>query len=272
MPTPKTDEAKDIQTVNRLVSSLTPILCFDKEMTPFIKERVFRQLAEIKDRGLSYAAHFFYYFTTGQIDKGFEFAEKAIEIMPTDLITWRHYTLCVFWRCGSLRTIDIVKRAMAATHSPTLAFEGCFYAANVADFDFFLEMYDFLLRTGKFDELLSDRKSEDEERSMHTGIDNANLVKRYGKTEELRAVAALMYEKLPLGKQHGLANLLVDVSDEDEQALLYELHFDEVDAEKCAAMNVELISERIEAGLTDWSVSGVYVAKSKELKGNASHA
>lgn len=264
MSTPKTETSKDIVTVNRVVVALTPILCFDEESTQFIKERIHRQLSEIKDIGLSYAAHFFYYFTMDELDKGFEYAEKAINAMPNDLVTWRHYSLCVFWRCGAVKALEVIKRALPATHSGTLALEGCFYSLNIADFNCFLEMHGFLVKTQQIDSLMNARNNQDEDRDMARGLENAALVKRYGKAEELRALAALMYEKIPLQNQLSLANQLIDVSDEDESALLYELHIEGGDADKCAAMNVSLISERIKVGLTDWSVSGIFVSKEKE--------
>ncbi|MFJ5452938.1 hypothetical protein ACIPT4_07775 [Pectobacterium jejuense] len=260
MVTPKTQRSNDIRTVNRVVQNLTPALCFDGELTPFIKERTLRQLLDVKDPALSCAAWFFYYFTINDLDKGIQLAEKAVSLMPDDIVTWRHYILCSFWRGGSDKALEITKRAFPATKSPALAYEGCFYSSSSADYSYFLEMHNFITKTGKYDELLR----EDEEGNMLKGKNNADISERYSKHSEIRSISMLMASKLDLQQKLNSANRLLDLSDDDTPSLLYELHICDASADKCAEMNIELISDRVKAGVTDWSVGAIFVASDSE--------
>lgn len=261
MATPKTQKSNDIRTVNRVVESLTPVLCFECELTPFVKERTLRQIHDVKDPGLSCAAWFFYYFTINNLDKGIQLAEEAVSLMPHDIVTWRHYILCSFWRGGSDKALEITRRAIPATKSPALAYEGCFYSSNSADYSYFLEMHNFITKTGKYDELLR----EDDEGNMLKGKRDADTSERYNKHNEIKSISMLMTSKLDLQQKLNSANRLLDLSD-DVPSLLYELHICDASAEKCAEMNIELISDRVKAGVTDWSVGAIFVASDSELE------
>ncbi|HHA1555168.1 MULTISPECIES: hypothetical protein [Enterobacter] len=258
---PKTQESKDIQTVNRVVMTLRPYLCFEQDITVFVKERTAKQIEEIQDPGLKCSALSVFYFTLGDIERGKSHAEETLKYLPTDTVAWRHYTLGLFWRCGAVEALNVAKRGFDATNSPILASDAYYYSSSVADFSYFLEMREFLLRTEMYEKF----REQDQEPDMLRSLEYANIARRYNKEDVIKNISALMYEKLDLVQKLDSAVRLLDVTEDGEEPeLIFEMYVNKADAETCAAMNVELISARVRSGLTDWSVGGVYVAHNKE--------
>ena len=258
---PKTQESKDIQTINRVVMTLRPYLCFEEDITVFVKERTVMQIEEIHNPGLKSSALSVYYFTIGEVEKGITLAEQSVKYMPNDKVAWRHYTMSMFWRCGAVKALSVAKRAFEATHSPLIASDACYYAYAVADYSYFLEMYDFLLRTETYEEF----SKPDQEPDMLRSLEYAKIARQYKKENTIKDISALMYERLDLMQKIDSVARLIDVTEEDEVPdLIFEMHINQVDAETCATMNVALISDRVRLGLTDWSVGGIYVAHNKE--------
>lgn len=258
---PKTQESKDIQTVNRVVMTLRPYLCFEQDITVFVKERTAKQIEEIQDPGLKCSALSVFFFTLGDIERGKSHAEETLKYLPKDTVAWRHYTLGLFWRCGAVEALNVAKRGFNATNSPILASDAYYYSSSVADFSYFLEMREFLLRTEMYEEF----KEQDQEPDMLRSLEYANIARRYNKEDVIKNISALMYEKLDLVQKLDSAVRLLDVTEDGEEPeLIFEMYVNKADAETCAAMNVELISARVRSGLTDWSVGGVYVAHNKE--------
>lgn len=256
MSTPKSEHVTDVQKTNRVIQSLRAALCKEEELSSFVRERTYQRIQEINDRGLYYSASSFFYFTINDIDKGVEFAEKAVSIMKHDTITWRQYVFCKFWTCGAIDALAVARRAMPLTHSPQIAFESAIYAVHVCDYDYFLEQIDFVNRTGKLEDFMH---GEIEGFNMKKNYSDAMLAKKYNKIDELHNIASIMYEQLTLKQKLGSETRLLDVSDEDEKELLFEMAIDDVDSSHCANMNLELIGQRIKKGCTDWSVGGVFV-------------
>ncbi len=100
---------------------------------------------------------------------------------------------------------------------------------------------------------------------MLKGKRDADISERYNKHSEIKSISMLMTSKLDLQQKLNSANRLLDLSD-DAPSLLYELHICGASAEKCAEMNIELISDRVKAGVTDWSVGAIFVASDSELE------
>lgn len=253
---PKTQRSKDIQTVNRVVKTLRPYLCFEDEITVFVTERIKKQISEVKDKGLWLTANSFYHFTLGDVEKGIDYAEKSLSFMPSDIVTWRHYTLGMFWRCGAVGALNVAKRAVEATHSPLIAHDAYFYASAVADYQYFLDMHKFLIKTKTYDDLIE----EEQKVSMQRSFEFASISDQYKKSEIIKNISVLMYEKLSLEQKLETTNRLVDLTDDDgEPELLFELYVNNASAESCAAMNIELVTERVNSGLNDWSVGAVFL-------------
>lgn len=241
--------------------TLRPYLCFEQDITVFVKERTAKQIEEIQDPGLKCSALSVFYFTLGDIERGKSHAEETLKYLPTDTVAWRHYTLGLFWRCGAVEALNVAKRGFDATNSPILASDAYYYSSSVADFSYFLEMREFLLRTETYEKF----KEQDQEPDMLRSLEYANIARRYNKEDVIKNVSALMYEKLDLVQKLNSAVRLLDVTeDSEEPELIFEMYVSKADAETCATMNVELISARVRSGLTDWSVGGVYVAHNKE--------
>lgn len=263
----KLQKSKDIQLANRIIGILKPYLMLECEISTFVLHRTLAQIEEMKDDGLRFATLSFYYFCIGDTKSGTEYAEDALKLSPTDVVTWRNYALCMFWRVSTIKALDIAKRSVSATKSPKLAYEGCHFAILSADYAYFLEIRDFLVRTEMYDELVR----SDVEDNMKRGLIQAELAKKHQKFETLKSLCSLMYERLSLSQVQDARNSLTEISgDDDEPTLLYEMYIPDSSTEECAAMNIALISDRVKKGLTDWAVGGLFVNLDGEIEDSAS--
>jgi hypothetical protein len=269
MMTPKPKRVKEIQIVNRLIAALTPYLLFEKEFTRFVKDRTLAQIEEIKDEDLRYSTLSFYYFCVGDVALGCDYAENALKIIPNDISTWKNYTLCLLWRTNAVKALEVAKRSVEMTKSPIMAHDVCFFALSAGDYASFFDAYDFLTRS----EMLSEVFTEDEAKAMRNGLSHAELARKYQKFEVLKSLSALMFEKLTIQQALEVKNNLFDVSSDDEEStLIYEIYVFDADAAQCAAMNVELISDRVKKGITDWTVGGVFVNQDTEIDDSVRNA
>jgi hypothetical protein len=115
--------------------------------------------------------------------------------------------------------------------------------------------------------------TEDEAKAMRNGLSHAELARKYQKFEVLKSLSALMFEKLTIQQALEVKNNLFDVSSDDEEStLIYEIYVFDADAAQCAAMNVELISDRVKKGITDWTVGGVFVNQDTEIDDSVRNA
>lgn len=266
MTTKKTNETHDIATSNRLIENLKPILFFEEEMTKFIEARSFDEAAKIKDTPLRLATLSFIYFCVSKTQDGIAYAEEALALSPDDMITWKHYMLCVFWRKGPICALEVAKRALKSVMSIEICRNAMFYALQSGDYDFMLEMFDTLSKTNKLEELVTAQR---EVSLMQQGISYAKLIKNANKAETIKSLTALMYQKLDLEQKMGAFPQIIDLSDEDGQSYLFELFVYNSDSKVCGKLNLELISERVELGLTDWEVGCMFVSERKEIVLNA---
>lgn len=268
----KTQEDRDIETTNRIMANIKPYLFFQQEITDFVAKRMLAQAEEIRTKGLKSVALATIYYSMNNPELGSELMEEALTLRPQDWITWRQYSLCAFWRCGPVVAREITRRSREQVMSPLIARDALFYAMNTGDFAFMREMYSLLTKTNMLDEVFSNGY-EKERSDMENGMGYLELAEKTGKSETIKHLAEIMYDELNLGQKLQAVNHLIDVSEyADETSLLYELHVPDLEPQACAAMNLSLITKRVEDGVVDWEVGAVFVSESKEDKADACNA
>ena len=268
----KPQEQRDIDTTNRILGGLQPYLFFEQEITDFVAKRMFAQAEGIRNEVLRFVALATIYYSLDNPGRGSELMEEAIKLHPEDGVTWRQFSLCTFWRRGPIAAREITRRSMDCVFSSSIARDGLFYAMNSGDFDFMEEMYCRLDKSNKMDEVFSNG-FERERHDMEKGMGYVEIAKSSGKTDTIKRLAALMFDKINLGQKLSAVNHLIDVSEyADETSLLYELHIPGVSPQTCASMNLKLIADRVEVGLLDWDVGAIFVSKLEEDDTNASNS
>ncbi|MBU9842184.1 hypothetical protein J1780_19740 [Rahnella aceris] len=264
MAQPKTQRSKDIAATNRIIENLNPYLFFEREMNEFVTQRTAAQISEIKDRGFRAVSEGSLFFAMNNTDLGIESMENAIAIMSDDMVTWRTYMQCVFWRMGPIAALEVSKRANKMVISPLLLRDSFFYSAVSGDYDYASQMHNKLLKTNALDEIVpiaDSTEREDMERYMAT----YEIAKKADKLSVIKSLSELMFSQLSLGQKIQTSNRIVDVSESDDEiSFIYELHIVNADSKKCAEMTRHLISQRVEAGIVDWDVGSMFVSKSPE--------
>lgn len=257
--------SKDIEVVNRVLTNLMPYLFYEQEMTSFVTQRTQSQVNEIKDYSLKCVAQSNLYFSMGKVSDGIDYAEEALIYLNSDWLTWRQYMQCMFWRCGPVSAREVARRAMVEVTSPVIARDGMFYAMHSGDFVFMKELYDFLVRTEKLDDFLKVDDGELAKNNIEYSLQNYTISSNSGKSQVIKELSELMFKQLPIKRQLDTCNRLIDVSDSnDDTSLIYELHINSLPSEICAKLNLEFISKRVSAGLTDWDVGCMFVGKQME--------
>lgn len=268
----KTQVQRDIDTTNRILANLQPYLFFEQEITDFVAQRMLAQAEEIRTEGLRYVTLGSLYYSLNNPDRGSEFMEEALKLRPDDGVTWRQYSLCAFWRKGPIEAREIARRSVDHVFSSSIARDGLFYALSSGDFIFMEEMYSRLEKSNKVNEVFP-KGFERERHDMENGMNYLELAKRTGKTDTIKQLATLMYDKLNLGQKLSAVTHLIDVSiDPDETSLLYELHVHGLESKACSDMNLSLIANRAQEGLVDWDVGAIFVSKPEEDNAHASNA
>ncbi|HCM9498371.1 TPA: hypothetical protein N5O02_002459 [Enterobacter asburiae] len=268
----KTQEDKDIDATNRIMANIRPYLFLEQEITDFVAKRMLAQAEEIRTKGLKSVALGTIYYSLNNPELGSELMEEALRLRPQDWITWRQYSLCGFWRCGPIEAREITRRSTNHVVSPLIARDALFYAMNTGDFEFMRDMYSLLIKTNTLEEVFSSGY-EKERGDMENGMNYLELAEKTGKSEIIKHLAGLMYDELNLGQKLQAVNHLIDVSEyADETSLLYELHVPSLESHTCAAMNLNLIAKRVQAGLVDWEVGAVFVSEPEEGKADACNA
>ncbi|WP_370620459.1 hypothetical protein [Pantoea ananatis] len=266
---PKTQRSKDIAATNRIIENLNPYLFLEREISLFVTQRTVAQIAEIKDLGLRAVSEGSLFFAMNNTDLGIESMETAVSIMKNDMITWRTYMQCMFWRKGPIEALKVSKRALKAVISPILLRDTLFYSAVSGDYQCVGDSHEALLKTQSLDEVIPVSESKERE-DMERAVEIYEIAKNTGKCEAIKTLSELMYSELNLGQKIQASNRIVDVSEsEDEVSIIYELHIVNANSKECSLMTRNFISKRVEAGLLDWDVGCMFVSKKQENNTNA---
>jgi len=159
---------------------------------------------------------------------------------------------------------------MMEVTSPIVARDGMFYAMHSGDFAFMKELYDFLVRTEKLDDFLNEDGGDLIKNNIKYSLQSYNVANYSGKLQVIKELSELMFKQLPVKRQIDTCNRLIDVSDSDDgTSLIYELHIIGLPSDVCAKLNLEFISKRVSAGLTDWDVGCMFVGRQMEEELNA---
>lgn len=261
MTTPKSKKANDIATSNRIAAYLTPYLFSDEQITMFIAKRALEQAKEIDDPAVRLSTISMVYFSAYEAEKGIESAEEALRVAPNDTVTWKHYMLGMFWRCGPERALEIAQRSRKFIKSYEIVRNAMFYSIQLSDFSAFSELYLELTKAEKLDELVKEKK---EKNALSKAMVDCKMAEASHKTEVIKSLSSLMFNQLSHQQKLNAVPRLLDVSDEDGSSFLLELYVSDSDPKTCSEMNRKLISERSNAGLTDWDVGGMFVSRLRE--------
>ncbi|BCQ40893.1 hypothetical protein ERHA54_34960 [Erwinia rhapontici] len=230
----------------------------------FVTQRTAAQIAEIKDSGLRAVSEGSLFFAMNNSDLGIESMETAVSLMKDDMVTWRTYMQCMFWRLGPVEALNVSKRAIQAVVSPILLRDTFFYSSVAGDYQCAWEVYKSLVKTNSLDEVIPVSKSKERE-DMEQALVTQEIANKAGKSEVIKCLSGLMFSQLNLGQKLQASNRIVDVSEsEDEISLIYEIHIVDADSKKCSEMTRKFISKRVEAGLLDWDVGCMFVSKNQE--------
>lgn len=264
--------SKDIDISNRIASYVKPYLLIDETVSSFVVKRALEQSNEIKSESIKYSTQSLIYFSCFDIANGVGFAEKSIELNPSDAVSWNHYMLGMFWRLGPQEALSVMQRARRHIVSWEMMRNGLFYAIQTADYSTFKDLYLELKRAEKLDELVDEKRDKRERRALEKALGYIGLAEKHNQTDAIRSLAALMMEQLDWQQKQHSTPRLFDVTDEDGPSLLLEIYVLDSDPKTCSDMNIKLISQRASSGMIDWSLGGLFVSSEKEDDLNASTA
>lgn len=269
MAKPDAQKSKDIEVSNRIMAFIRPYLIIEEPVSHFVIERALGQAFEIKDITIRFSTLSMVYFSSYETQRAIDYAEQAIAWDPNDSVSWKHYMLGMFWRCGPVEALEIVHRARKYIRSWEMMRNGLFYALDTADYASALQLYSDLVKAEKLDDLVHEDK---EKNVLDKALEYAQLAEEHEKTDAVRALSQIMMQQLDWQQKQRMSARLLDVSDEDGPSLLLEMFVVDSDSVECSDMNIDLISHRAASGLIDWDLGGVFVSCKKDDVLNASKA
>ncbi|PKE30948.1 hypothetical protein CWS43_09715 [Rahnella sp. AA] len=249
-PKPKSE----VESINALISQITPYLQGEAEYTDFIRRRIDAQIDEVNDPYYYKAARFYFLFSIGENEEGARLAEEVIMERPSDFIAWGNYILCTLYTMGLEKAFELSVRAAEKTNSPKMVRDTIYYARGLGDYQAFEKYLAKYSLMGNPDFDLSDEDNS----ALPLAVEQAALAMNSGFADEISHVGKMMHSMIkPLQQIDAMSSFYL-IEDEGEKSYVLEITPPGITPEECAELNIALVKKRAATLGTNWDVVGIF--------------